>query len=342
MASAHRLFQRKAVLGIVLTFLAACGPLTEIPPASSTEPSLPTDLERETETRPPTTETETPSSIHPTYTPSPPQLTPFLPEGRLQIEPANIASIRKLAEIPATDVVFAFSSSDGNNLATVSQRSTDRQYQSTVWDMRTGESIFTADGSDGILTAFSPDGENVALSVQGRGISLRDLTSGRETRFVEVYFDGFSLALSPDWRLLGLGVTGAGNETSTILVKDLEKDQEVMHFQTPGIVMRLSFSPDGKSLVGEFQRGLTSGSTLWDVKSRDPLLDLPEFDHIAFSPDGRILAANYEGDSVFWEIASGRQLYSLPGEQDVRILPGGTEAITWTYPGPVFVWGITP
>jgi len=84
----------------------------------------------------------------------------------------------------------------------------------------------------------------------------------------------------------------------------------------------VAFSPDGKTLaagygvgVGGGRVGLVGGVVLWDVAARKRLADDPlpvkggHVQSVAFSPDGKTLAAGYgvgvgggRGEAVLWDV----------------------------------------
>jgi WD40 repeat protein/tRNA A-37 threonylcarbamoyl transferase component Bud32 len=94
-------------------------------------------------------------------------------------------------------------------------------------------------------------------------------------------------------------------------------DLNVLNRQT---TYALKFSRDGRRLAAR-----SGGHTqLWDVASRSELPAwsnrlLPAAD-LQFSPDGRMLACGEENGTIsFWDLETGRALFSLPGHSGRRI-----------------------
>ena len=93
-----------------------------------------------------------------------------------------------------------------------------------------------------------------------------------------------------------------------------------------GDVASIAFSPDGRTLAAGF--GLTlavgfgfensGGVVLWDVATRkrlgeDPLAPkLGEVSSVAFSPDGKALAAKHSAGMVLWDVATRKRLPQCP------------------------------
>jgi WD40 repeat protein len=80
----------------------------------------------------------------------------------------------------------------------------------------------------------------------------------------------------------------------------------------------LRFSPDSKSMVTAGDEGFYSSGPLqvWDVDSGKELLSVAEkwgeIETIAFSPDGKLLAAHQkEGELKLWDIHAGQEVFSL-------------------------------
>ena len=120
---------------------------------------------------------------------------------------------------------------------------------------------------------------------------------------------GEALAFFPDGRTL---VSGG---TKGVSFWDVRTQQVVRTLRPPGEVKSVDLSPDGASLAT-----LTANSTgflrvqLWDVATWKMRRTYSvggdtQYDYVAFSPDGRELAAS--GSTVkVWDLASGNELFS--------------------------------
>jgi WD40 repeat protein/serine/threonine protein kinase len=167
-----------------------------------------------------------------------------------------------------------------------------------VWDLTRREAVRTYPGFYGSL-AFSPDGSRLAAANPDGGVTVFDTTG-------------------PDWKALRTVATG------------------------PGLVEALAFGPGGKTLavsrvhVTGFVDGrvqYTTDVSLWDTDTAlwvRPALDWAEGEPsaLAFSPDGRLLAAGGSHQVVVvWEAATGRRLHVLSGHANsitsLAFGPGG-------------------
>ncbi|HSV85066.1 MAG TPA: WD40 repeat domain-containing protein, partial [Levilinea sp.] len=114
--------------------------------------------------------------------------------------------------------------------------------------------------------------------------------------------DVYGLALSPDGRLLALGLT---NRVRIYALPSITRVAELKAYRD--IIPALAFSPDSRFLaVGSWDRSLD----LWDmgsyqkVKSFDGHTDWVAA--VAFSPDGRFLAsASNDYSMIVWNVESG-------------------------------------
>jgi tRNA A-37 threonylcarbamoyl transferase component Bud32 len=86
--------------------------------------------------------------------------------------------------------------------------------------------------------------------------------------------------------------------------------------------LALAWSPDGKRLATGGAQGDKGGVKVWDVATRKETLDLPQADRVrgvAFSPDGKWLAAAPDGTVGTWDAVSGKEVLSL-GKQAGTVL----------------------
>jgi WD40 repeat protein len=78
-------------------------------------------------------------------------------------------------------------------------------------------------------------------------------------------------------------------------------------FRHGASVTELGLSPDGKILATSSSTG---GISLWDMDSGRELWRHKAYQHVTFSPDGKLAAA--DGDKVtVWDAATGKELYHL-------------------------------
>jgi WD40 repeat protein len=161
--------------------------------------------------------------------------------------------------------------------------------------------------------AYSPDGTRLAsgggqnTSVFAPGVvTIWDVASGNNLRTLA---EGYPYAVScvvfsPDGKKLASGST-CRNDGDVILV-DLRTGQQTRLTQGYDAAYSLAFAPNGRTLAWEGYRG---GIRVWDVAKKEEkaalileswpqnILDRGIIVHpVAFSPDGRLLAAGVQHD----------------------------------------------
>ena len=175
-------------------------------------------------------------------------------------------------------------------------------------------------GHTGAITslAYSPDGKTLASGSKDSTIMLWDI-AGRRTLMGHASAVE-SLAFSPDGRRLASGsCVGRDCVRGEIRLWDVALGQQIGtsligHQKSVG---SLAFSPDGKTLASS---GLDGTLLFWDLTTRKRSLPLRlATGHgndsigiaLAFSKDGTTLAASLADKTVFWDVASGRQVSEL-------------------------------
>jgi WD40 repeat protein len=262
----------------------------------------------------------------------------FSPDGRLlasgsadeTIKLWDVASGREVRTLSGhTDRVWSVAfSPDGRLLASGSY---DRTIK--LWDVASGSLVRTLSGHTFIVwsVAFSPDGRLLAscacgkvenyICVQGE-IKLWDVATGREVRTLSGHtYDVYSVAFSPDGRLLASGSCGQRNSIGGCIQGEIK----LWEVASGSLVRTLSghtdyvwsvaFSPDGRLLASCAcgQRNSIGGCIqgeikLWDVASGSLVRTLTGHTNwvnsVAFSPDGRLLASGSSDATIkLWDIS---------------------------------------
>jgi WD40 repeat protein len=185
------------------------------------------------------------------------------------------------------------------------------------------------EGQRVIALAFSPDSKILAASGMNNWVSLWKLPEGKRVRRFMTEAEGYnevhSLVFSPNGRLLAAGtrdgVIYLWQTPQVKLIGVLVTGQE-------GIVVSLTFSPDGKKLVA-----LVKGYwhqlwvQLWDVQAKKLLWERePKFrlSSIAFTRDGRRLVG--AGDTLLVLSTIDGSVISKQGLTSFHSPPGGVSA----------------
>lgn len=197
-------------------------------------------------------------------------------------------------------------SPDGKNVAAGSERGPIR-----LWDVESGKKIrdFLGNGSPVTSLAFTPDGKCLMSSARRDGIRLWDANTGKKIkdlsgRFVSgaFSFDGKTLAaVGLDDQLIHLWDRTSGRNWR--LLND--KAKQAWAEQNTWAAL----SSDGKALALIRRDGLIR---LLDSITGNEVRQLQNPKDcragLAFSPDGRYLAAGVDETVCVWEVASGSAL----------------------------------
>ncbi len=257
-----------------------------------------------------------------------------------------------------TETVYGIAfSPDGRHLASAAGVRPDRKSKPLpspgellVWDMRTGQKVFTHQKSkEGYLcAAFSPDGHYLAGGASWSNVDIWDVHTGQKM----LTFDGHpprsagavginGLAYSPDG--LRLAIVGGINVPSAGIF-DARTGALLLDFTEHNWGVRMvAYSPDGK-YVASASPG--SRVKVWDAlngkEAHSPEGDTTHVRGLAFSPDGLSLVTANEQAVQLWEVRTGRETRTFLGHTEpvtsVAFSPDGQRIASASDDGMVKVW----
>jgi WD40 repeat protein len=156
------------------------------------------------------------------------------------------------------------------------------------------------------------------------GLRVRETATGREVFAFSVNTPpgGLLAAFSPDGAALAAAASPFPNERGRIHLWETDSGREL--FTLPGVnaaVDGLAFAPDGKTLAALCRSeapggGLAFEVLLWEAAADKEPRSFTQFTvvarggrrSLAFSPDGRLLAASYgAGSLTVWDLSTGKE-----------------------------------
>jgi len=226
-------------------------------------------------------------------------------------------------------------SPDGSRLA-VNVENADQPLQ--IWDVANGKVLHRLALPErnrhlGGVAVFSPDGQTLAVpgyrndSSSPAAIHFWSPISGKYEGRMDVP-DGGQLALSADGRLLAVG----GECSARVWKWPSREEIAPIGDAHRASVGRLATTPQGEIVTGSDDNTIR----IWNPTTQRQRLMLqhPKWVRaVAVSPDGSLLASSSLDDTVrLWEVASGREIYRLPGHGRM----GGTRAVAFAADGQSF------
>jgi hypothetical protein len=187
-----------------------------------------------------------------------------------------------------------------------------------IWDARDGKEVRRIEGFRNEIRClhFSPDGKFLAAALENVSaeptLRLWDLADGKERCSFNSYISSFTLAFSPDGKVLASG--DASQDGPLVRLWDVATGRELQRHAGHGeYVAAVAFSPDGKLVAsGAGSGGYRDNSIhIWEAATGRLIHHFEgqhsTIDSVAFSPDGLTVASG-AGDStiLLWDITGRR------------------------------------
>jgi serine/threonine protein kinase len=227
----------------------------------------------------------------------------------------------------------------------------------TVWLVGNWFNFVTFSNGRGVWSvSFSTNGSLLASGCEDGTVNIWELGSRKKIAYLRHDIWVSSLAFSPDGMFFASG--GYDGQNSTIKIWDLGSLTDRVTLPYWGqVVLSIAFSPDGKFLASGSgvihttmwgQQEWKDGEVkVWEVGSWREVVTLRRDKSgvsVAFSPDGRLLAAgSIDGTVRVWEVGSWREVATFSGRGCVSLVsfsPDGKFLASGNADGTIKLWEI--
>jgi len=216
-----------------------------------------------------------------------------------------------------------------------------------LWNLCQGDNFQTFSGHSNVVqcVAFSPDGKTLASASADSSVKLWDVANRRLMATLRAYTN------TADWLAFS-------NDGATLATAGDDGLIKLWNFKTHQLIFtlkeekaaRIAFSPAGTLLAigyGHPVYGDVIGGPikLWDYVAHQVVRTFPEpGSRLAFSPNGKILAARSSNDVVkLWSVKTGEEMRKLDSAGDVVCLafsPNGQTVVAGNWAGEVQLWKV--
>jgi WD40 repeat protein len=203
--------------------------------------------------------------------------------------------------------------------------------------------VLEGEGGKVCSLAFSPDGETLVAGAWNGTLHEWEVSSGARLRSLEGHRAGVvSVAFSPDGSTMASASLGG-----TTRVWDVTNSALIHEVNDLSATTGLAFSPDGSLLVTT--SAADHDKQLWSTDDWRPVRKLESarggLGDVAFSPDGRMVAAGNAWYEVrWWRVVDGALLHVARGHRDsvnsVAFSPDGKVLASGSLDGTLKLWRV--
>jgi tricorn protease-like protein len=248
--------------------------------------------------------------------------------------------VRRIAEEPSPGVWSVAFSPDGKWICAPLSDNTVAS-----WDVATGKLVRMYKGHTSTVwsATVSRDGKVMASGGEDQTVRLWDTATGKELHQLKHDSGVWPFQFAHDGKsLVSVGSSGS------LYVWDVATGKGATRFATDASAWPLSLSSDGRTVATVHWQG--TALHLWDLKTGKERRTLEMHSgtgwNLAFSPDGRLLAAGGVNNALcLWEASTGRERLRLEGHTTaidaLDYAPDGRTVATAGKGGKVIIWDVT-
>jgi WD40 repeat protein len=215
-----------------------------------------------------------------------------------------------------------------------------------LWDTVTGQMSRVGDaGTRAGTLAFSPNGSLLASGSNGNEVWIWDVTSREAVTSFAGDIPQRNQAFSGFFWLSEQALIAASSDA--IYWRDVSTGEQLERLARPeeaAFFVDFSFSQNGDRLAATAQDEnvyvWSHDAGAWAIWPASPGL---QFGHVAFSPDGRLLAAiTFSGELLLWNVETQAVVATLDtgGSAAIRFSPDGRYMAAGGWDRPIWLWGI--
>jgi serine/threonine protein kinase/WD40 repeat protein len=265
----------------------------------------------------------------------------ILQQSQLSVIDLKASRLQYVIPFPGRNVVRISFSRDGRKIAVVSTPSENlgrfkpaekRDVVPSIWAADDGKLIRYLPRQSQTISylSFSEKANLLAVANDDMTVNVWDANPFWQPMRLRVEAGSvFAVAISPDGRLLASGVgRPAKNDSVGIVISEISTGKELVQLNSRPTIedgyYRLEFSPDCRLLAA----ASADGASVWNVEAREQVFRRSGRCYgIAFSPDGRRLAASFVGGRG----NTGKTaLFDCEGWKPIHELNGGGYAVEFT------------